>query len=217
MIAASIVERQKEYELIGFINDVEPVGKNIGKFKQHRIVGTTRDIPTYLLNDHNTYILNCFVGMTNEKKKYDSFKALGIPRERFATILDPSAVIPYSYCQIGAGVLVAPLVQVSPDVTISDHCLLLGNSFIGHDTFLDECVSLATNSVIGANVRIGKAVHVGSNATIRERIRIGNYCLIGMGSVVIKDVPDHCTVVGNPARILRVDLMVNKKENLQNE
>ncbi len=33
--------------------------------------------------------------------------------------------------------------------------------------------------------------------------RIGNGAVIGMGSVVTKDVPDYAVVVGNPARIIK--------------
>ena len=36
-------------------------------------------------------------------------------------------------------------------------------------------------------------------------IKIGNNVVIGAGSVVTKSVPDNCTVVGNPARIIRRD------------
>jgi acetyltransferase EpsM len=68
---------------------------------------------------------------------------------------------------------------------------------------MDEYSSIATNSVVGAHVHIGKGVHIGSNATIREKIRIGDYSFVGMGSVVIEDVPDYAVVVGNPAKVLR--------------
>ena len=36
-------------------------------------------------------------------------------------------------------------------------------------------------------------------------IKIGNHVKIGGGSVVIHSVPDHCTVVGVPAEIVRID------------
>ena len=90
-----------------------------------------------------------------------------------------------------------------PVTTVSNNCILLPNSFMGHNSFMDEYSSIATNSVVGAHVHIGKGVHVGSNATIRETVRIGDYSFVGMGAVVLQDVPDYAIVVGNPARILR--------------
>ena len=45
-------------------------------------------------------------------------------------------------------------------------------------------------------------VTVYANAVIIGGITIGNNAKIGAGSVVINDVPDNATVVGNPARII---------------
>lgn len=33
--------------------------------------------------------------------------------------------------------------------------------------------------------------------------KIGRHCVIGAGSMVNKDIPDYCVVVGSPARIIK--------------
>lgn len=58
---------------------------------------------------------------------------------------------------------------------------------------------------------IGNNVSIVSNAVIFGNIKIGNNVLIGAGSIVTKDVPDNCVVVGNPARIIQLN---NKKVNI---
>ena len=203
MIAASIIERTSSAEVIGFLNDVLPVGTEIGKYKRIKVIGRTPDIYAHI-RDENCFVFVAYVGLTNEKATYEKIVSLGIPEEKFFSIIDPTAIIPDGYCQIGKGVLFAPLSQLSPDTTISDNCILLANSFVGHDSFLDRFAHLATNAVVGANVHVGKGAHIGSNATIRERVRIGDYSLVGAGSVVLNDVPENAIVVGNPARVLRV-------------
>ena len=50
---------------------------------------------------------------------------------------------------------------------------------------------------------IGDNVSIGANVNIIGDITIGNNVEIGAGSVVVKDIPDNCVVVGNPARIIR--------------
>lgn len=50
---------------------------------------------------------------------------------------------------------------------------------------------------------IGDNVSIGANVSIIGDIRIGNNVIIGAGSVVVKDIPDNCIVVGNPARIIK--------------
>ena len=55
---------------------------------------------------------------------------------------------------------------------------------------------------------IGDNVSIMTGATIFGPIFIGDNVTIGAGSVVLKDIPDNCTVVGNPARIVRKEYKV---------
>jgi acetyltransferase EpsM len=201
MIAASILEGSGKHEVVGFLNDVEPVGTAIGKFRQYNVVGTTDDLGKHL--GDSTQVFIAYVGLQKEKETFQKIEKLGISKEQYVDVVHDTAVIPEGFCKIGKGVLFAPLSQLSPDVTISDNCILLANSFVGHDSFLDRFAHVATNAVVGANVHVGKAVHIGSNATIREKVKIGDYSLIGAGSVVLSDVPENSVVVGNPARVLK--------------
>lgn len=202
MIASSIIDRIGDADVIGFLNDYIEKGTKIGKKKKIEVIGKTDDLWDYL-SDVDTYVFIAYVGFKNEKEFYERIKSLNIPDEKFYDVIDPNSVVPYEYCDIGKGVLIAPYSQLSPDSTISNNCMLLANSFVGHDSFLDEFAHLATNAVVGANVHVGKSVHIGSNATIREYVKIGDYSLVGGGAVVVKDVPPNCIVVGNPARILK--------------
>jgi len=200
MIAASIADIIDEYEVCGFLNDVVKVGTKIGRYKKIDVIGKTDDINQYIKEGY--YFFIAYVGLQNEKKTYNKIQSLKIPEDQLASLIHPSSQFSSDYCKIGGGVLFAPLVQLSPDTTISKNCILLPNSFVGHDSFLDEFSHVATNGVVGANVHVGKSVHVGSNATIREKIKIGNFSLIGSGAVVIKDVEENSVIVGNPGRIL---------------
>ncbi len=63
------------------------------------------------------------------------------------------------------------------------------------------------NVTIGSNKNgiptIGDNVFIGCGACVLGNIRIGNNVQIGANAVVVKDVPDNCLVVGNPAYIVR--------------
>jgi serine O-acetyltransferase len=49
---------------------------------------------------------------------------------------------------------------------------------------------------------LGKNVVVGAGAKVLGNIQIGDHVRIGAGSIVLRDVPDYCTVVGVPGRII---------------
>ena len=51
---------------------------------------------------------------------------------------------------------------------------------------------------------IEQGASIGANATILPGITIGKGAMVGAGAVVTKNVPDATTVVGNPAKILKM-------------
>ena len=54
----------------------------------------------------------------------------------------------------------------------------------------------------GGRPTLGDDVEIYTGATVFGGVRIGNNVTIGAGAVVFTDVPDNCTAVGNPARII---------------
>ena len=56
-----------------------------------------------------------------------------------------------------------------------------------------------------SNPILGDNVWICTNAVVFGGIRIGNNVTIGAGTVLNRSVPDNCTVVGNPARIVKRD------------
>ncbi|HHP7229318.1 MAG TPA: serine O-acetyltransferase [Xenococcaceae cyanobacterium] len=61
---------------------------------------------------------------------------------------------------------------------------------------------------------LGENVVVGAGAKVLGNIQIGNDVRIGAGSVVLRDVPSDCTVVGIPGRVVyRSGVKVNPLEH----
>jgi serine acetyltransferase len=55
---------------------------------------------------------------------------------------------------------------------------------------------------VSGNVKIGQNCYIGSGSKIRDNINVGDFSLVGMGSVVVKEIKSHMSVAGNPARTL---------------
>ncbi|MFN8436184.1 MAG: serine acetyltransferase [Cytophagales bacterium] len=75
-------------------------------------------------------------------------------------------------------------------------------SKIGKNVSLRHCTTIGNNGKSKECPTIGNNVNIGSNVCIIGPITIGNNVSIGAGAVVVKDVPDNCIAVGNPARII---------------
>jgi acetyltransferase-like isoleucine patch superfamily enzyme len=87
------------------------------------------------------------------------------------------------------------------EVRIGRHCLLGHHlRIIDRNEYGLEQREIAPPA---APVLIEDHVWIGAHVIILPGVRIGRNSAIGAGSVVTKDVPPNCLVVGNPARVLR--------------
>ncbi len=57
----------------------------------------------------------------------------------------------------------------------------------------------------GKSVVIGENVWIGGGAIILPGVNIGDNAIVGAGSVVVEDVQADAIVVGNPARMKRLN------------
>ncbi len=89
----------------------------------------------------------------------------------------------------GAGVVIGETAQVG------DHCVMFHNVTLGGTGKYDG----QRHPVVGDHVFIG------TNAILLGPIRVGDHAKIGANAFVINhDVPAHATVVGTPARIVKL-------------
>ena len=82
-------------------------------------------------------------------------------------------------------------VTINANAIIGSNCQLEVNCVIGEDRQ-------------GRAPVIGNHVHVGAGAVILGGVSVGNYARIGANAVVVKDVPVGATVVGVPAKVVKI-------------
>ena len=77
---------------------------------------------------------------------------------------------------------------------INNLCHIAHNNKIGKNVTITGCVNVSGSNIIDDDVWIAP------NSSIRGWVHIGKGATVGMGAVVVKDIPAHETWVGNPAR-----------------
>ena len=117
----------------------------------------------------------------------------GAFRKIYPTSYTHFAIKPYKKLKIGGGIWL-------------DHpfCTRMGAVSIGANFKVKQLVTIGKNSDM-KQPTIGNNVFIGAGAVVCGGITIGDNVQIGANAVVMKDVPSNCTVIGNPAIIIRKD------------
>lgn len=196
-VIEDIMKNDGEWELVGYLNDDLKKGELINGYP---VLGPITKEKCDELKDY--YFIYALVSVSRAKERVEKLESLEIAIEKFATIIHPTATVG-SCVDIGFGVVLMPNVVISPNVKIDNHSQVYASALIGHDTTLEKYCFVANHASIGSNVFIKEGAHIGSNSCILEKLTIGSWALVGLGSVVIKDVDKHDKVVGNPARSIK--------------
>jgi sugar O-acyltransferase (sialic acid O-acetyltransferase NeuD family) len=127
---------------------------------------------------------------------------LGLPAERYATIVHPSAAVSSS-SSVGPGSVLLAGVVLTAAVRVGAHVAIMPHVTLTHDDVVDDFATVASGASLGGGVRVRKAAYLGAGAIIGENRTIGAFALVGMGAVVTHDVPACEVWAGVPARRLR--------------
>jgi len=117
----------------------------------------------------------------------------------FTSIISPLAQTGHFGTTIASGCNVMTGTVITNDIKIGKGTLINLNCTVGHDSVLGDFVELSPGVHISGHCTIGDYCTIGTNATVLPRITIGRNVIVGAGSVVTKDVPDNCLVIGVPA------------------
>jgi sugar O-acyltransferase (sialic acid O-acetyltransferase NeuD family) len=137
------------------------------------------------------------------KRLFEGMRPLGL---NFIDVFADNVAL-YDGVKIGEGAVICrgSIITSNVEIGIGFQCNLY--SYVAHDCVIGDFVTLAPRVCCNGNVRIEDGAYIGTGAMLRQGstgkpLIIGRGSVVGMGAVVVRDVPPGCTVVGNPARIL---------------
>ncbi|QQQ76586.1 NeuD/PglB/VioB family sugar acetyltransferase [Saccharothrix sp. 6-C] len=159
--------------------------------------------PSAAVADHpDARVLLCTASTRNQASRRQIAARLGLPAERYATVVHPWASVAPGV-EIGAGSVLLAFVAVTAPQVIGSHVVVMPHVTITHDDAVADHVTFAARVALAGGVTVGEAAYLGSGALVREGLTVGAGALVGMGAVVLADVPPFEVWAGSPARRLR--------------
>jgi sugar O-acyltransferase (sialic acid O-acetyltransferase NeuD family) len=158
-----------------------------------QVLGPIGDAPR-----HTADFLVCIGSGSGRRDVVERLDGKAIGGDRWATFVDDAVRVPDG-CEIGEGSIVLAGVVLTANVLVGRHCVLMPHATLTHDVGIRDYVTLAAGVSLGGGVEIDDDAYLGMNSSVRQHVRIGARATIGMGAVVLSDVPAGDTWVGVPA------------------
>ena len=197
--AALAINRQAGktiYECLGLLDDNRALhGTELSGLK---VLGGFADAAKF----PDAFFVNGIGSPTSFWRKADVLAGTGLPLGRFETIIHPQASVS-SLATLGRGVAVLPGASIGARAEIGNHVIILQGAIISHDCRIGDYGCVASGACLSGDVDVAPFCYIGANVSVRNGIKIGTRALVGIGSVVVKDVLENTVVAGNPARYLR--------------
>ena len=191
-LVADINRQKPEWDFKGFVDD----GLQGNTVEGYPVLG-----PVEHLYDMSLDIWTV-VAIADSRVRMKFVQQIISQGRKLATLVHPSVSMS-DYVEIGAGSIICSGTVITTNVTLGQAAIINLGCFIGHDTELQNYVSLMPAANLAGEVRVGEGCYFGLNSCVINRTTIGEWSIIGAGAAVVDNIPAYSLAVGVPAKVIK--------------
>lgn len=197
LVVADIIRLQGKYELIGFIDDLNPQSAGT-TLCGATVLGGREHLESLLRDGVNRVIF----GFGNCQARLQLSQLIREKGFQLATAIHPRSTVAEEV-GIGAGTVVVAGAIINPGCHIGENVIFNTGATVDHGCLIGDGVHLCPGVHLAGNVEVGRGSWVGIGAVVTGGVKIGAGTIVGAGAVVVNDLPDNVVAYGVPARVMR--------------
>lgn len=105
--------------------------------------------------------------------------------------------------ELGAGTVVMPGVVIQTGAKIGIHVIISIRASVAHDSTVGDFSLVGSAAHVCGYATLGTGVFLGAASTANNGVVIGDWSVVGIGTVVVRDLPGMVVAVGVPARLIK--------------
>ncbi|MGO9145291.1 MAG: acetyltransferase [Desulfomonilia bacterium] len=195
-VIIGVLKKNKEWSLLGYtdIEDKEPI-LDIRYLGNDAVLGN-------IIKEEKECCAVIGVGYIRindtRERLMEYVRGLGFT---FPVIISQDSIVNEDV-SFGEGTVVLDGALLNVGVSVGRCSIINSHSTVDHDCVIGEYTHICPGAHLSGGVVVGNNVLIGIGASVVQYVKICDNCLIGAGTVVIRDIQEPGVYVGNPARLL---------------
>lgn len=197
-VVLDILRAAGRFQPVGFV-DADPrlAGTSVGGLP---VLGPLNVLPKIRQQQR---VAHAIVAIGDNRTRLRYLAAVEAEGLELVSAIHPAAFVSPT-ARLGRNVVVGPNASVVTEAHVGDGTIVNTGAIVEHECELAEAVHVAPGACLAGRVRVGACAFIGIGAQVIQCLAVGEGATVGAGAVVTGDVPDGATVVGVPARVVKV-------------